>query len=77
MKFIELMFIFMLLGLVVVFILAGLDNVESHKSKENPAYALCQKHFNTDSVTVSIEKARTVYHKQDKPNTIIIKCEGK
>jgi hypothetical protein len=65
------------LAIIIMYFVGVFNGYDSGRKEAIHSDEICQKHFNTDSITVSIEKARTVYHKQDKPNTIIIKCEGK
>jgi len=76
MKYIELIGV-LIWYFLMIFVIWICYSREIEVSKESSSDAICQKYFNTDSAVVSIKKARAVHHKQDRPNTITIKCESK
>ena len=61
----------------IMTLVQGFTMFKLNELKKNSSDAICQKYFNTDSAVVSIEKARAAYHKQDRPNTIIVRCWSK
>lgn len=62
---------------IIAMILNTLNQLKVSKLKANYSQAACLEEYGTDSISKSIEPARKVHHKKDKPNQITITCGDK